>query len=279
MTQDMEFIKYHDFGPVKSCELGWSPAGRPLMTVHCFILGSILIDTGLSHMQAYVLNLVKQYRISQVLLTHHHEDHSGNAAAIAQAFGIPVLGHPETVRKMRGPRKMLPYQHLMWGRAMPLEMREVPAIVDTGKHRLTPIHTPGHSRDHTVYLAPELGILFSGDLYLSDRIKYFRSDEQIGDQIRSLKHILSHDFEILLCNHRPQLTRGRIHLARKLQYLEDFKGNVAGLAEKGMTASAIMQKLRLQEQHLVKWICFGNVSMKQMVRSVISDHRQTSSSR
>ena len=49
----------------------------------------------------------------------------------------------------------------------------------------------GHCRDHTVYLEASAGWLFAGDLYLGERIKYFRGNERIDQQIASLRRVLA----------------------------------------------------------------------------------------
>ena len=253
-----------------ACKLGWSPVGRPLMTVNCYIAGNVLIDTGQSHMQEAVMSLVGDHHVAAVLLTHHHEDHSGNIAAIKAAYNLPIMGHPLTAMKMRVPYKIFPYQHLMWGTTTPVSLDPFPKVFELKNLSFTAIHTPGHSKDHTVFLETRHGWLFSGDLYLGDQIKYFRADEKIDDQIRSLKHILTVDFGALFCAHRPRPENGKRHLQLKLQYLEDFFGSVSLLADQGMPPAAIMRELKLKEDWLIKLICFGNVSMKNMVRSVMA---------
>lgn len=265
----MRILKKHDFGEVQGWELGWSPVGRPLMTTICYLAGSVLIDTGLPHMRSAVIEMVAHERISVVLLTHYHEDHSGNAAAIKSRFNIPVHGSPETVRKLSRPYRIFPYQRLIWGTADPLDVDPLPDTLEQKGMRFEPVDTPGHSRDHTAYLVPDRGWLFSGDLYLSHHIKYFRADEHIGDQIRSLKKVRELEFDALFCGHHPQPENGKDFINRKLQYMEDFYGSVAELAAKGMKTSEVMKTLRLKEAKMIKWICFGNVSMKNMVRSVM----------
>ena len=265
----MRFIKKYDFGDVKGYELGWSPVGNPMMTVYLYVADDLMIDTGLRHMGREVLEIAGSCNIRKAVLTHHHEDHSGNAAALKDAFGIPVYGHPLTVLKMKADFSILPYQHYMWGKTHPLEMAVVPDVMETTKFRLNAIHTPGHSRDHIVYHEPNRGILFSGDLYLSDRIKYFRADERISDQIESLKKILCFDFDAVLCNHHPKPTKGKRRIAAKLQFLEDLYGSIQRIWEKGWEEKRIFRELGLKEQHFVKWFCFGNVSMRNVVRSAV----------
>lgn len=266
----MKITQIHEFGEVQAIELGSSQIGKPLMTVNCYIVGSTLIDTGHHHMQKKVIELIERHHIKTILLTHHHEDHSGNAAAIKSRFNIPIIGHPLTAQKLKEPFKIFPYQHWVWGAAEPLVIDIFNNRCELDSFCFDPIHTPGHSRDHTVFLEKKRGWLFSGDLYLGDQIKYFRADEKINDQITSLKKVLTYDFESLFCCHRPRPVNGKYHLSQKLQYLEDFFGQVSSLATKGFDVSAIMRELNLKEQWYVKLICFGNVSMKNMVRSVIA---------
>src|SRR5688500_11650531 len=40
--------------------------------------------------------------VSRVLLTHHHGDHVGGAAALATTFGVPIAAHANTARRLAG---------------------------------------------------------------------------------------------------------------------------------------------------------------------------------
>jgi glyoxylase-like metal-dependent hydrolase (beta-lactamase superfamily II) len=270
----MHLIKEKMFDEVKAFELGWSPAGKPLMTVHLYLLGEICIDTGQSHMAREVIQITKANRTGIVLLTHHHEDHTGNAAAIVKGLNIPVLGHPVTAEKMKTGFKILPYQHIIWGKSEPVSIAFLPKTIETKKFQLEPIHAPGHSKDHTVFWERNHGWLFSGDIYLSDRVKYFRADERIKDQITSLRKILSYDFEALFCGHHPQPQQGKSKLSQKLNFLEDFYGKVKFLHEKGLyDGKVIFRQMGLKEEKFIKWFCMGNVSMLNMVRSAMASFR------
>lgn len=267
----MKTVERHIFDGVTGYELGFSPVGRPLMTVFCYVIGDILIDTGQSHMRKAVLDIAEAYSVKSVLLTHHHEDHSGNAEAVKRALKIPVFAHPATIDKMSKPYRVFPYQRWIWGVNTPLSADPLPGEIFESRHlKFQAVHTPGHSKDHTVYLEINHGWLFSGDLYLGDRIKYFRADEKIADQIASLKKILACDFDALFCGHRPRPKKGKDYLAAKLGFLEDFYGRVSELADQGLDDKTVMQSLELKEQWLVRLMCFGNVSMRNMVRSAMA---------
>lgn len=265
----MRFVKDSRFGDVKAYELGWSPLGHPMMTVYLYVADDLMVDTGLAHMRQAVLGIAENAGIQRAVLTHHHEDHSGNAASLKNLLGVTAYGHPLTVSKMRTGFNIFPYQYYMWGKSKPFEMSAVPEMVETEHFRLKPIHTPGHSRDHVAYLEAEKGILFAGDLYLSDRIKYFRADEIVLDQIESLKKILRFDFDMLLCCHHPKPTGGKEHIKRKLQFLEDLCGGIRIAWERGFSEKQIFHEMGLKEQQFIRWFCFGNVSMKNVIRSTV----------
>jgi len=99
---------------------------------------------------------------------------------------------------LKKPYSILPYQKYVWGRTTPVRVKRFPQIIETPSGKMIPVHTPGHAKDHTVFFLPEKGVLFSGDLYLADHIKFFRSDENMGIQIESLKKVINLDFNTLL---------------------------------------------------------------------------------
>lgn len=98
----MRFCKSYKFHKgIRGVELGWSFAGQPLMTVYCYMFGSVMIDTGQSHMEKEVVAIARHNEIKRIFLTHHHEDHSGNAAAIQRLPGVDVFGHHLSRKKIR----------------------------------------------------------------------------------------------------------------------------------------------------------------------------------
>ncbi len=271
----MRVCKTYEFGNgIKGFHMGWSLAGPPLMSVVLYTFNEIFIDTGQSHMGKEALEIARDHQVQQIFLTHHHEDHSGNAALIHNELGATVLGHELTREKLKTGYKILPYQKYVWGRAAPVAVSDLPFAIETELGPMEAVHTPGHSRDHLVYFLPDQGIVFSGDLYLGDRIKFFRSDEDIGSQISSLKKLLELDFSTLLCSHNPQRKKGWDHIHTKLDFLENLYGHIVSLWKKGMAEKEIFSILELREDYLIKCFCFGNVSMMNGVRSAIRHAKQ-----
>jgi glyoxylase-like metal-dependent hydrolase (beta-lactamase superfamily II) len=260
-------FKKESVGDVTTYKFNSSKKDQNGFTVIFYQLGDILIDTGHYRNRKRVLEVLDDEHLNIILLTHFHEDHSGNALAISQRKHIDVLGHPITAEKLKNGFSILPYQYFMFGNAPPVIVQSYPSIIETDRYTLYPIYTPGHSKDHTVYLEKENGWLFSGDLYLSSKIKYFRSDEYIVDQIQSLKTILAYDFDALFCTFNPCVTGGKNKLREKLDFMENFYGDILQEKQKGHSERSIIQRMKNREVKIVKWVTMGNVSFENMIRS------------
>ncbi len=267
----MHIVNSRKFGEIEAFQLGYGPVGKPLMSVYVYLIDGIIIDTGQSNMRQYIVELLRTVKPHKILLTHHHEDHSGNALALSRWHQIEIFGHPLNAQKMSARRKILPYQRYIWGRSKDAKVRPLGAEIESERFTLRPIHTPGHSKDHTVFLEENNGWLFSGDLYLGERIKFFRSDEKIYEQIDSLKKMRQYNFDALLCAHNPCLENGKSKMALKLQFLEDIVGRVELLQTRGLSENAIIKSMDPNKDKWVRLMTMGNVSFANMVRSAYRD--------
>lgn len=269
----MHHVKAYQFGLVEAFELGFALVGRPLITVYMYRVGNLLVDSGPRHLSKIVGRITGQKKLAAILLTHHHEDHSGNAGVLGRRHGVPIYAHPLAGPKLKNGFRILPYQHYLSGKAAKAEITPYPDIITANDLRLRPIHTPGHSKDHTVFLEEQNGWLFSGDLFLNDKIHFFRVDEQIGQQIASLKKVLAHDFDALFCGHRPHPEKGRRHLADKLEFLMTFHDRVSGFWGQGLGEKEIIRRMKSRSDLGLRWFTFGNASFAHMVRSSIREAR------
>jgi hydroxyacylglutathione hydrolase len=86
--------------------------------------------------------------LTDILVTHHHADHTGGVAALADAHGARV--HAPAREPIRA------------GRVAPQLLREGDAIEILGI-RFTVLDVPGHTAGHIAYHAPALQALFCGD--------------------------------------------------------------------------------------------------------------------
>jgi glyoxylase-like metal-dependent hydrolase (beta-lactamase superfamily II) len=247
--------------------------GTNVQTVYTFLLGDTLIDTAHSNSREEVLARFDQRGIQRIALTHYHEDHSGNAGYLKRRWNIPVYGHPETARLLKRGLKVSPLSSVISGHVSRVEVSPVveSEVIPAGKYELHPVYTPGHSIDHYSYYIPEKGWLFSGDLFVAERIKYFANFESIKEQILSLRKLCALDFDVLLCSHNPKVKNGKAHLQKKLQNFEDFYGTVKELTAKGLSPKEILEHTGRKENKLYDIITLGNFNAINMVKSVLKD--------
>ncbi len=244
--------------------------GKPIKSVYLYHIDSILIDTGPHHFRKEVGSMISCNNVTSILLTHHHEDHSGNASFLKNQYNASVYLHPYGVSKLSKGFRILPYQHILFGKAPRLQAETCPKIIETENITLKALHTPGHSKDHTVYHSEQEGWLFSGDLYVGEKIQFFRVDERIDQQIDSLRKIAELDFDVLFCSHRPCMKDGRTRIKRKLDYLESFNQQVLELHKSGMEEKEIITRLRVKNDLAVKLFTMGNACFSHMVRSSLN---------
>jgi glyoxylase-like metal-dependent hydrolase (beta-lactamase superfamily II) len=263
----------YEFGGVHYYRFSVYRLGNNVQTVYTFILDDLLIDTAQRHNRENILAVAKQHDIKKIILTHHHEDHSGNVAYLMHELNVDAYAHPKTVAILSDGYKISPLGILLNGEVEKANLKPLQEsdFVQTKNYKLQPIYTPGHSIDHYCYFEKDKGFLFSGDLYVADKIKYFAPYESMFTQIESIKKLLKLDFDTLFCSHNPKVTGGKQRLQNKLQFFEDFVGKVSLYFNEGKKSKEIFSLMNMKENYYYKVITAGNFTAENMVKSVVKD--------
>jgi glyoxylase-like metal-dependent hydrolase (beta-lactamase superfamily II)/8-oxo-dGTP pyrophosphatase MutT (NUDIX family) len=130
-------------------------------------------------------------RITRILVTHTHKDHSPAAAAIAAASGAPLFGqvasHPEWQDTDFRPDQVLADgDRIALGEGVTLRV----------------LHTPGHASNHLCYLLEEEKLLFTGDhLMQGSTVVINPPDGDMAVYIASLRRLLAEDLDWLAPGH------------------------------------------------------------------------------
>jgi glyoxylase-like metal-dependent hydrolase (beta-lactamase superfamily II) len=152
------------------------------LDVSAYAVRGIMIDTGFHHARRPLLDAVTALEVRGVIVTHWHEDHAGNVAALA-ARGLPIDAAAETEATLRRRPPVRLYRRVIWGRppalTAPLASPEIGA--------LCLIPTPGHSADHRAVFDESTHTLFSGDLWLGVRSRAMHPSENPYEIIASLR--------------------------------------------------------------------------------------------
>jgi glyoxylase-like metal-dependent hydrolase (beta-lactamase superfamily II) len=138
--------------------------------------------------------------IACVLLTHHHGDHVGGAAALAARWGVPIAAHAATARRLEG-------------------IVEVTQLIEDGElvHGMTAVHTPGHAEGHLCFEHAASRATIAGDMVAG--IGTILIDPSEGDMalyLASLERLLARPAAALLPAHGPAITDGPAKLREYL---------------------------------------------------------------
>lgn len=263
-------MELEEYGPVQALHHGNKLCGvfKPVMTVRCYTVDGLMIDSGLSSARKKVLEWAAQRRVHQAVLTHHHEDHSGGAAQLKRA-GLTVRASEQTQDWVTRGFAIRFYQKVVWGPAQPTGLDTLGSVLETENHRFQVLPAPGHCDDQVVLFEPDQGWLFSGDAFLATRVKYFRADEDFAATVESLRRLCKLDFDSLFCAHRPVPSGGLEALRQKLQYLLELEGEVRELYGRGISTREIRRRLLGPEPWLIYLASLGDLCKENLVRSIL----------
>jgi len=173
------------------------PEGGPLAVVDP---GSPYADQ-----QARLDAVIAEESLGLVVLTHHHGDHAGGAAALAARWGVPVAPHANTARRLAG--KVEVTRELADGDVV---------------HGMTCLYTPGHADGHLCFEVPGAGATIVGDMVAG--IGWILIDPDEGDMahyLASLERLLARPPATLLPAHGPAIAAGpatlREYVTHRLQ--------------------------------------------------------------
>jgi glyoxylase-like metal-dependent hydrolase (beta-lactamase superfamily II) len=152
---------------------------------------------------AAILRATAGERITRILVSHTHRDHSPGAVALVAATGATTFGHgphvtPPDAGGEGGDHAFRPDIALPDG-----------ATVESDDWRVTALHTPGHCANHLCFAleneaAP--GILFSADHVMSwSTTVVSPPDGDMAAYMASLARIAARDDRLYLPGHGPPL--------------------------------------------------------------------------
>jgi hydroxyacylglutathione hydrolase len=124
-------------------------------------------------------------RVTHVLSTHHHPDHSMANPELAERYGAPVLGHQSDDGRLPGLTQGL----------------EEGDSVSVGRQTARVLFIPAHTRGHIAYVFDEARAVFSGDtLFAGGCGRLFEgTPEMMFDAMRKLG-VLPDDTRVF-CGH------------------------------------------------------------------------------
>jgi glyoxylase-like metal-dependent hydrolase (beta-lactamase superfamily II) len=198
--------------------------------------GVAVLDPGpadAAHLAA-ILAATRGERVSRILVSHTHRDHSPGAAALAAATGAPTVGFgphltpPGEGGGEGGDHSFRPDIRLADGEA-----------VEGEGWRLTALHTPGHCANHLCFALEGTGTLFSADHVMSWSTSVVSPpDGDMAAYMRSLGRVREREDRLLLPGHGPAITEPEPFLAALAAHREEREARGAEALARAGRATA-----------------------------------------
>ncbi|MCZ2257794.1 MBL fold metallo-hydrolase [Sporosarcina sp. G11-34] len=238
------------------------------LVVSVYLIDGLLIDTGPANKQKELIHLFEQWDIREVVLTHHHEDHTGTAQWIQKNKDVPVYIHETGIENCRNAMKLPLYRKISWGERDPFQPKVLGETFKTPNYTWDIIHTPGHADDHIALYNREKKWMFGGDLYIQSTPKSLFAFESIPTIIDSLKKMLLYDFDTYICSHKGVIGQGKQEVNKKLNYLLAVQKKVIALHSEGLTRHEI-QKRMFPKKHPMHYFSLFENSPKHIITSIL----------
>lgn len=269
-------IVAEDFGKITQIRMGRDLDGQVLYWVAAYLVDDLLIDTGCHHTAKELLAYLKDKPVKQAYITHYHEDHIGGCALLQQQLNLKLLAQPLTIQLAGDAPALYPYQELVWGYPETADIKPLPGNeLKTANHTFQVLNTPGHSLDHSVLIEPDCGWCFSGDLFVSEKIKVLRPEEDIREIMRSMRKLLEPDTvagsELTLYTSIGKIfPQGKKAIMACLDYLQSI-GLAAGRlqCEENLTEEQIVDRLFGGESAMFA-LTGGQFASKNLIKSLLN---------
>ena len=208
---DAEWLSWIDFHPGIRLLPIRTPTIPPATHTNCLVVGDgsevVVIDPASPYPdeQERLADLLEDLaargqRLREVLLTHHHPDHMGGAADIAERFGVPIAAHRRT-------REILAGQLEVTRDIEDGELIELPADRPGARpRRLRCVLTEGHADGHLVYFEEVTRCVIAGDMVAGyGTILIDPPEGRMIDYLDSLRRLADLEAKLLYPSHGPPI--------------------------------------------------------------------------
>jgi glyoxylase-like metal-dependent hydrolase (beta-lactamase superfamily II) len=184
---------------------------------------------GRGHVEA-ILAAVGDARISAILCTHTHRDHSPAAAPLKALTGAPIIGCAPLVLRDDGPRADSAFDH---GYAPDRVLTDGEQISGPD-WTIEAVATPGHTSNHLCYSVLESGALFTGDHVMAWSTSVVSPpDGDMRAYMASLQKLYDRDDTVLYPAHGPAITKPRQLVRGMLGHRRQREAQIVRLLDQG----------------------------------------------
>lgn len=187
-------------------------------------------------------------RISHILITHAHRDHSAGAARLSRLTGAPVLAFGDALAGRSPLMSRLALEGLGGGEGLDhafapdRHLRDQEAIT-TPDWSLTAWHTPGHAAGHLSFQWGDR--IFCGDLVMGwSSTLISPPDGDLAEYFRSLERLAALSPRVLLPTHGPAITAPLDRIAELARHRRDRTSQIlAALRVRPDSAAGLARRI------------------------------------
>jgi glyoxylase-like metal-dependent hydrolase (beta-lactamase superfamily II) len=197
---------------------------------------TVLIDTGSGFYASAIIKKIKKEippeKISHIILTHEHFDHTGGIPAVQKVCNAEILMHEKGAPTLEDG---LDWSSSLFGaeqkKIMINKKLNEGDTISLGAHVLEVLHTPGHSEGSICLYERESKSLFSGDTVFSNGIG--RTDFRGGnivELVQSIERLTNLEVDALYPGHGEWIPHdGDINVTLAAEYARQLMNQYKGL--------------------------------------------------
>jgi glyoxylase-like metal-dependent hydrolase (beta-lactamase superfamily II) len=181
------------------------------------------------HVEAMVAALGSE-RVTAILCTHTHRDHSPASRPLAAATGAPIIGCAPLALDDEGPRA---------DAAFDFDYQPDLILAHGGQVAgddwvLEAVATPGHTSNHLCFALAGTGALFSGDHVMGWSTTIVSPpDGDMAAYMASLELLLSRDDQVYYPTHGPAITDPHDHVRRLIAHRRGREAQILDQLQQG----------------------------------------------
>jgi glyoxylase-like metal-dependent hydrolase (beta-lactamase superfamily II) len=193
------------------------------------------------HVAALLAGLADE-KVTHILVTHTHRDHSPAAAPLKAATGAPTYGFGPH----RGGRRGEPgiEEGGDWDFAPDVTVTDGDVIAGAG-WRFEAVHTPGHTSNHLCFALPQAGVLFSGDHVMGWSTSVIAPpDGEMSAYMASLDKLLGRSDTVYWPTHGPAIVEPHPHVRAFVAHRHEREAGIRDCLTRGpQPIAAIVDRL------------------------------------
>ena len=181
------------------------------------------------HIEA-LTSALRGAKVSAILVTHTHRDHSPASRPLAAATGAPIVGCAPLAIADDGPRADASFD---FDYAPDRVLVDGKSVIGEG-WTLEAVATPGHTSNHLCFALNEQKALFSGDHVMGwSTTVVSPPDGDMADYMASLDKLLARDDAVYYPTHGPAITDPKGHVRALIAHRRGREAQILAQLEAG----------------------------------------------